>query len=237
MLRNSRAGSTVPRAGLSRAAVVDAALATIDDAGPTGFEALTLAAVAGRVGVAVPSLYKHVGSLADLRAEVAAASTDTLTSCLSSAAIGRSGAEAVEALADAVRDFARTYPARYSAAQFAPALGVTGGSPLETSATSAIEVIARVLRGFRIPQDRTVDAIRLVRSCIHGFVVLELGGGFGLPDSLDQSFALVKETLVVGVERFAVSATGTGQPRARREPRPRPVPLSDLGSGANIPEL
>jgi AcrR family transcriptional regulator len=227
----------VPRAGLNRAAVVEAALATIDDAGPDGFEALTLAAVASRVGVAVPSLYKHVGSLADLRTHVAVASTDALTRSVASAAIGRSGADALEALADAVRDFARAHPARYLAAQFAPALGATVGSPLEASATSAIEVIAGVLRGFRIPEDRAVDAIRLVRSCIHGFVVLELGGGFGLPDSLEQSFALVKQTLVAGVERFAVGGTGSGQPRARREPRPRPVPLSDLGSGANIPEL
>ena len=54
----------MPRAGLSTDAVVDVALALVDE---KGLDALSLAAVADRAGVAAPSLYKHVGSLADLR--------------------------------------------------------------------------------------------------------------------------------------------------------------------------
>ena len=48
--------------------ILDAALAVVDNAGP---DALTLAAVAGRTRVAPPSLYKHVGSIAELRARIA----------------------------------------------------------------------------------------------------------------------------------------------------------------------
>ncbi|KGM16595.1 hypothetical protein N867_18195, partial [Actinotalea fermentans ATCC 43279 = JCM 9966 = DSM 3133] len=61
----------MPRAGLNRAAVVDLAQAVADEAGPGGFDGLTLAAVAARAGVAVPSLYKHVDGLVDLRRELA----------------------------------------------------------------------------------------------------------------------------------------------------------------------
>ncbi|MDP9028475.1 MAG: TetR family transcriptional regulator, partial [Actinomycetota bacterium] len=60
----------MPRAGLSRVAVTDIAVALVDSA-PNGFAGLTLAAVAARAGVAVPSLYKHIGSLAELRRAVA----------------------------------------------------------------------------------------------------------------------------------------------------------------------
>ena len=43
----------------------------VDDGGPTGYADLTLAAVAARAGVAVPSLYKHVDGLPGLRRDVA----------------------------------------------------------------------------------------------------------------------------------------------------------------------
>ena len=59
----------MPRVGLNGDAVVDAALAVVDESGP---QALTLATVAARVGVATPSLYQHVAGLAQLRARVAA---------------------------------------------------------------------------------------------------------------------------------------------------------------------
>src|SRR5690606_6751367 len=66
-----RTAVPVPRAGLSHDAVVRLAVEVVDEAGATGFADLTLAKVAARAGVAAPSLYKHVGSLADLRREVA----------------------------------------------------------------------------------------------------------------------------------------------------------------------
>ncbi|MBE9940881.1 TetR family transcriptional regulator, partial [Cellulosimicrobium cellulans] len=55
------------RVGLSHDAVVRIALDLVDAGGPTGFADLTLAKVAAQAGVATPSLYKHVGSLAALR--------------------------------------------------------------------------------------------------------------------------------------------------------------------------
>ena len=54
----------MPRAGLSRDAVVALAVELLD-ADPHA--PVTLAAVAGRAGVAVPSLYKHVRSLAGIQ--------------------------------------------------------------------------------------------------------------------------------------------------------------------------
>ncbi|MFD0774950.1 TetR family transcriptional regulator [Streptomonospora algeriensis] len=58
----------VPRAGLTPAAVTEEAARLCDE---EGFDQLSLSAVAKRCGVAVPSLYKHVGGRAALRREVA----------------------------------------------------------------------------------------------------------------------------------------------------------------------
>ena len=109
--------NTVARAGLTRETVVMTALEMVDADGADGFSGLTLSAVAARAGVAVPSLYKHVASLADLRRALSLVAVRDLTRVSAEATIGRSGDEAVSALAHALRDFAKKHPARYSAAQ------------------------------------------------------------------------------------------------------------------------
>ena len=43
----------------------------------------------------------------------------------------------------------------------------------------------------------------MLRSAIHGFVTLELGGGFGLPDDLDRSYDVLVEGTIAGIARLA----------------------------------
>jgi AcrR family transcriptional regulator len=193
----------VPRAGLTRAAVAAVAVDLVDEGGADGFDRLTLAAVAGRAGVAVPSLYKHVASLGDVRRLVAIESVSELTRVLAGATIGRAGPEAVRAAADAMRAFAHRHPGRYAAAQVAPNGADPADAELVARAEETVTVMAGVLRGFGLPEDELVDAIRMLRSAIHGFVTLELGGGFGLPDDLDRSYAVLIEGVIAGVERLA----------------------------------
>jgi AcrR family transcriptional regulator len=186
--------------------VTEVALALIDAGGPSGFDRLTLAAVAGSAGVAVPSLYKHVSSLDQLRRLVGVASIDELTRVLAAATIGRSGAEALRSAADAVRAYAHAHPGRYAATQVAADLGDAHDAALAESAADTIAVLAAALRGFELPEASTVDAIRMLRSAVHGFVVLELGGGFGLPDDLDRSFRLLVDGVIAGIAALAVPA-------------------------------
>ena len=193
----------MPRAGLSRAAVTVVALDVVDEGGTGGFEKLTLAAVAARAGVAVPSLYKHVRSLEDLRRLIATEAVGELTRVLAAATIGRSGAEALRSAARAVRAYAYEHPGRYSATQVAPDSADPADAELSERAAETIAVLAATLRGFGLADGSTVDAIRMLRSAIHGFVVLELGGGFGLPDDLDRSFWLLIDGVIAGIERLA----------------------------------
>jgi len=196
----------VPRAGLTRQAVVAVAIDLVDEGGTAGFERLTLAAVAGKAGVAVPSLYKHVASLGELRRLVATESIAELTRVLAAATIGRAGPDAVRAAADAIRDFARRHPGRYAATQVAPHGSDPADAELVARAEETLAVLAGVLRGFGLPDDELVDAIRMLRSAVHGFVTLELGGGFGLPDDLDRSYAVLIDGIIAGVARLAASA-------------------------------
>ncbi|WP_064315285.1 TetR/AcrR family transcriptional regulator [Cellulosimicrobium sp. I38E] len=197
------------RAGLSHAAVVRIAVDLVDAGGPTGFADLTLAKVAAQAGVATPSLYKHVGSLAALRREVAVVSVEDYTRALTDATVGLAGPDAVAALAHATRRYARAHPGRYAAVQVAPDPDDPADATLSAAASRSVQVVAAVLRGFDLPEDRTIDAIRSVRASLHGFVALELGGGYRLPDDLDRSF----ETHVAAV---LAGLAALGAPRGER---------------------
>jgi AcrR family transcriptional regulator len=193
----------MPRAGLSREAVVRIAVDLVDAGGLTGFADLTLAKVAAEAGVATPSLYKHVGSLAALRREVAVVAARDLTSVLVERTLGLSGPEAVRALAAAMRDYAHARPGRYAAVQVAPDPDDPADTELSDAGARTVGVMIAVLRGFDLPDDRAVDAVRALRAGVHGFVVLELGGGYRLPRDLDGSFAVLVEMLAAGVAALA----------------------------------
>lgn len=192
----------MPRAGLSRAAVVELAVEVLDDA---GWDGLTLAAVAQRAGVAVPSLYKHVAGLPALRREVrlvalgdlAAALTRALAAAVDEAARAAGGAsrtDRVRTLARALRAYGLAHPGRYAASQ----VGVVAADDPELAAAGA-RVVGLLADVLGTTPDTAVDTVRAVRALVHGFVELETHGGFGLPDDVTASFDRAVDLLLAGL--------------------------------------
>ncbi|GAB3153485.1 TetR/AcrR family transcriptional regulator [Amycolatopsis sp. NPDC004378] len=186
-----------PRAGLTTEAVVDLALTLIDEAGP---ETLSLAKVAERAGVAAPSLYKHVKNLADLRRLVDLRVVQEMAEALRDAATGREGAKAVEAVADAYRDYLRRHPHRTRALVTAPD---EADAELSKATHAVAEVVFAVLRPFGFDHVQAVHATRCLRAAVQGFAGLEASGGFGRPEDVDQSFEVLKSMLVQGLTNYA----------------------------------
>ncbi len=181
------------RARLSTALVVDAAIELVDQQGQT---ALTLAAVASRTGVATPSLYKHVRNLAALRQKVSARVTAELAHTLSTAIAGRSGQAALQAIAHAYRDYATAHPGRYPMTQRVP----DAEDPEHLAAgDQAVQAVLAALRGYGLQGDEAIDATRVTRSALHGFVSLEVDGGFGLPQDVGRSFERLVSALHVSL--------------------------------------
>ncbi|MFD0276252.1 TetR/AcrR family transcriptional regulator [Kitasatospora sp. NPDC127111] len=171
----------MPRVGLTPEQVVGHALALIDEQGP---EALTLAAVAARAGVATPSLYKHVsGGLAELRRLVAVRVTEELADRLAGAALGRGGDDAVAAVLRAYHGYATEYPHRYNALPQAP----QPDDELTRAATRLVGVIIAVLRAYGLDGSEAIHAARAVRSVAHGFASLSIGGAFQLAEDLGDT--------------------------------------------------
>lgn len=179
----------MPRAGLHSEAVVSAA-AELADA--DGLEAVTLARLADRLGVRAPSLYAHVGGVSDLRRRLADRGAHELHAALQDAAAGRARREALSAVAAAYRAYARAHPGTYTALQ----REVTDEAP------RLVDVVLAVLRGYELSGDDAVHATRIVRAALHGFVELEIAGGFRIPLELDETF----ERLVTVLDRGLSSA-------------------------------
>jgi AcrR family transcriptional regulator len=175
----------VPRAGLTPARVVATAASLADE---LGYDGLTLAALAARVGVAAPSLYKHTGSLDDLRRGVAVLAVRELGAALDDALAGVAGRDAgarLRALARGYRAYARAHPGRYAAT-------IRAAAPDDEAHVAASDAVLRTVlsvlaeRGLR--GDDAIDATRALRAALHGFVALEAAGGFGLPQDVPRSF-------------------------------------------------
>ena len=183
------------RAGLDTDAVV-AAAAQLADA--DGLEAVTLARLAAILGVRSPSLYAHVDGLADLTRRLAVRGARELAARLQTAVAGRSRSDALRAMADAYRAYARAHPGTYGALQRAPA---RADAEAAGAAAGVLEVVLAVLRGYGLEGDDAIHAARIIRAALHGFVALETGGGFGIPLDPDDSYARLVDVLDRGLSR------------------------------------
>ncbi|MEV6970099.1 WHG domain-containing protein [Hamadaea sp. NPDC051192] len=182
----------MPRAGLTPGAIVDLALGVLDDDGLTG---LTLTAVAKRAGVAVPALYKHIRNLDELVSLLRVRIIDDLTERLGADCVGRSGPDALRALAVTFRAYAIDNPHRY-------ALTVQAAPPNTREAEAAVRMLTvflAVLRGFGLEGSAAIHAARALRAACHGFASIQVAGGFGLAENVDESYDLLVRMVIEGL--------------------------------------
>ena len=167
--------------GLDHDAVIDAAATLVDE---QGVDALTLAALAAQLGIRSQSLYANVDGLDGLLRDLALDSVRTLGDELRSSVIGRSGREALEAIADAYWRFAQQHPGLYSATIRDPG----ADAELDAANLRAAEALTRVLESFGLTGGDEVHAHRAVWSGIHGFHTLEHAGVLRRPASVRESY-------------------------------------------------
>lgn len=174
----------MPRRGLDTDQVVRAAAVILDAEGPG---ALTLARVAADLDVRPPSLYNHVAGLDDLNRRLGLHGLDLLGDVCRSAAMGRSGVDAIRAIGEAYRSMAKAHPGLYPLTQIA----APEDAEWERRSAAVLEPVLAALEGLGFRGDEAIDAARSIRSALHGFVALEVHGGFGLTRDVDASFAFL----------------------------------------------
>jgi AcrR family transcriptional regulator len=193
---------TPPRTKRLDEAAVVAAAARLADA--EGLEAATLSRIANELGVRPPSLYNHVESHAALLRALALESVAEFGDAIRDAAVGKAREDGLRAVAVAFRAYATEHPGRYAATVRAPA---ADDEEAQDGARRALTPIIAVVAGWGIEGDEAIHLVRVIRSALHGFVSLELGGGFGIPLQVDESFDLLVDSLVAAIEAQAVKAS------------------------------
>jgi AcrR family transcriptional regulator len=170
-----------------------------------GPDRLTMQAVAERVGVRAPSLYKRVDNRDALVRLIAEAAVTELGERLDSV-VSQGGVHAGSAVGELARDlraFAHANPAAYrlifsgtDATRPDPALLARASAPL-----------LRVTADLAGPAD-ALEAARTVTAWANGFISMELAGAFQLGGDLERAFDF-------GIARLtdAISGTRTHQSR------------------------
>ncbi|MFD3698310.1 TetR/AcrR family transcriptional regulator [Streptomyces sp. NPDC058646] len=157
-----------------------------------GFDQVTVSALARRFDVKAASLYSHVRNSRDLKARIALLALEELADRVSAALAGRAGKDALTALANVYRDYAREHPGRYAAAQ----LRLTPEEAAAGAGGRHAGMMRAVLRGYDLTEPDRTHAVRLLGSVFHGYVGLESGGSFShsAPDS-EESWSRVLDAL------------------------------------------
>jgi AcrR family transcriptional regulator len=161
----------MPRAGLTRNKIIEAAAKLSDE---EGFDNLTLAAIARLFDVRLPSLYGHVASVHELKTGVALLALHRLAERTEEAVAGRAGKDALTALVDTHRDFAQQHPGLFHASRYP----LDGESAAESGGARLARVNHAMLRGYDLGDEDRVHATRLIGSFVLGFSLLELAGSF-----------------------------------------------------------
>jgi len=187
------------RAGLDKASVVEAAVKLIDE---EGIEQLSLGHLAERLGVRTPSLYNHVAGLPGLKHDLALYCLHDLLDLILRSTVGKSRAEAIFALANAYRAYAREAPGRY--ALTVQALD-PGDQEVQALAQQLVDVVRAVLAPYRLSEEVAIHAIRGLRSIVHGFISLEVAGGFAMPVDLEASFHWLINLFIAGLSQPTVT--------------------------------
>ena len=180
--------------------LVETAVALLDEHGP---DALTLSAVARALGVRTPSLYHHVDGLDGLRLEVRVYGIERLGDALQRASSGRSGRDALAAVAHAYVTFGRQQPGLYARTL----AGADDDERVRSAAGRVLDTVLAVLRAYGLEGEAALHATRFVRSALHGFTALERAGGFALPLDRDASFDHLVDAVDAGLERLATPST------------------------------
>ncbi|GAA4510887.1 TetR/AcrR family transcriptional regulator [Actinoallomurus oryzae] len=167
-----------------RTSLADIVGAARDIVEKEGLANLTMQAVAVRVGVRAPSLYKRVRNRDDLVRLVTDAAVRDLGEQLDAVAVSGDAREDLGKLCRAFRAFAHAYPAGYRlifAARSEASRPDVGA--LAASAASVLRV-ATELAG----PGEALEAARMITAWAHGFVSMELADAFNLGGDVERAF-------------------------------------------------
>jgi len=182
----------------TRAAIIAAGRTLVERVGVDG---LTMQAVAERVGVRAPSLYKRVRDRDELLSLVVAATVEDLALRMNATRSEPDPRVRLIAQADALRAFAHEQPVGFSLVFAAHGTPRVDPSAIAGSVAPLLDAVTE-LTG----PEHALDGARLLTAWANGFLTMELGGTLRMGGDIDAAWRW-------GLDRI-VSSLDPGRPSA-----------------------
>ena len=149
----------------------DVIAAAIDCLDREGEAALGVNRVARELGIKPPAIYKHLDGNTGLRRAVALTIwRDYLTDCQQQVKRVTEPRALLRTSAQAIRNFARVYPARY-AVMMQYQLRPTDAEEVEIIKTS-LHMFQQALQLYELSEDALIDVMRMINAAIYGFITV-----------------------------------------------------------------
>ena len=121
----------------------------------------------------------------------------TLQETMVMAAVGKSGDEAVLSICHAYRLYAKNHPGVFDAMQW---YNMYDSDPNLQATQKLISVLFTVLDSYSLTVPQKVHFVRSIRAFLQGFASIEIHGGYGNPESLDDSFEFAIHAILNGIK-------------------------------------
>lgn len=189
----------IKRRRLNKELVIETAAALANRLGT--IDALSLKDLAADLDIRVPSLYNHIEGIEGLRRDLTLYGVRIMLTRMRQATFGKTGRDAVIAIAAAVRAFAYEQPAIYP-------LTIRAPEPDETEliqlSQELIQILLLLLTSLGLQGDEATHAIRGLRALIYGFVTIDLAEGYKMAVDKEESFHWLLQTYLDGISRNAL---------------------------------
>lgn len=184
------------KAGLDKDIILKTAA---DLADAEGIANVTLKALAEKLGVKPPSLYKHINGLEELNKALMLYGWKSLEKKVTRAAVGKSKEDAIRAIFYAYRDYVKEHPGVFEAMQW---YNMYQSEENLQATEEIVAVLFQVLSAYDLQEEQKVHIVRMFRVFLQGFLIVEIHGGFGNPVSITESFDFSLEILLNGIENL-----------------------------------
>lgn len=187
----------MPRQGLNRENVIDAAIKLIEEKGYSNF---SINELAKSLNVRPASLYNHIVNIDEIFSETAARANSMMIEAEEKASKGKIRDEALLAIADAYRDFARSHYELYKVVFNLQNSRSDFMRKEEVGRT--IAPIMEALSAYRLNETQKRHWQRTLRSVMHGFVAHEEAGGFAyIGTPRDESYRVAIRCVIDGINK------------------------------------
>lgn len=182
------------KTGLSKQEIISIAAEMADEKGIAG---VTFKALADKLGIKPPSLYKHFGGgLDELNMELMLYGWRLMDGKITKAVIGKAKDDAVIALCYAYREFVSEHKGLYEAMQW---YNMYDSEEHRQATAGAVDVMYRALSSYDLTDEQKVHTVRLIRAFLQGFSTIEVHAGSDRPVPLDDSFDFALKTILGGI--------------------------------------